>query len=339
MRRALSRPTAMADTSSRSPMIASPSRILCRLLSLCPRRLRSLRRVPDGAAGRSRPCLRADRSDRGAGRRAGGGRLLELQRRRRRARQRRRTSSPGSTPPTPSSALGACAAERDQADAQLRLLRAGARARGHPSGRGAGRGRRRPTPRPPSRARRGPGRRRSLRSAARVQLRLAQAARRCGGAARCGAGRARGGARSRPCGRAKASRACVPARGPKRSTPPARASPPPTRRSPRSQKAIADATVDRADRRHRDAEAGDAGELVAPRAPIVVVTDLDRAWANVYVDEPIVPRLRARPAGDALHRRRRPGIAGHDQLHLADGPSSRRATCRPRRTAPSSCTA
>jgi len=36
----------------------------------------------------------------------------------------------------------------------------------------------------------------------------------------------------------------------------------------------------------------DAGEMAAPRAPVVVVTDLDRAWANVYVDEPIVPRLR-----------------------------------------------
>jgi HlyD family secretion protein len=36
----------------------------------------------------------------------------------------------------------------------------------------------------------------------------------------------------------------------------------------------------------------DAGEIVAPRTPLVVVTDMDRAWANVYVDEPIVPRLR-----------------------------------------------
>jgi HlyD family secretion protein len=36
----------------------------------------------------------------------------------------------------------------------------------------------------------------------------------------------------------------------------------------------------------------DAGEMVAPRAPMVVVTELDKAWANVYVDEPIVPRLR-----------------------------------------------
>lgn len=36
----------------------------------------------------------------------------------------------------------------------------------------------------------------------------------------------------------------------------------------------------------------DAGEMVAPRAPIVVITDLDHAWANVYVDEPQVPLLK-----------------------------------------------
>jgi membrane fusion protein YbhG len=35
----------------------------------------------------------------------------------------------------------------------------------------------------------------------------------------------------------------------------------------------------------------DAGETIAPRTPVVVVTDLDHAWANVYVDEPLVPRL------------------------------------------------
>jgi HlyD family secretion protein len=34
------------------------------------------------------------------------------------------------------------------------------------------------------------------------------------------------------------------------------------------------------------------GEMVAPRAPIAVVTDLDHAWANVYVDERLVPQLR-----------------------------------------------
>lgn len=36
----------------------------------------------------------------------------------------------------------------------------------------------------------------------------------------------------------------------------------------------------------------DPGEIVAPRAPLVVITDLEHAWANVYVDEPMVPRLR-----------------------------------------------
>ena len=35
----------------------------------------------------------------------------------------------------------------------------------------------------------------------------------------------------------------------------------------------------------------DAGELVPARAPLVVVTDLDHAWANVFVPEPVVPRL------------------------------------------------
>lgn len=36
----------------------------------------------------------------------------------------------------------------------------------------------------------------------------------------------------------------------------------------------------------------EVGELVPPRGPLVVLTDLDRAWANVYVDEPTIPRLR-----------------------------------------------
>lgn len=35
-----------------------------------------------------------------------------------------------------------------------------------------------------------------------------------------------------------------------------------------------------------------AGEVVARGTPIVTITDLDEAWANVYVDEPIVPLLK-----------------------------------------------
>jgi HlyD family secretion protein len=35
----------------------------------------------------------------------------------------------------------------------------------------------------------------------------------------------------------------------------------------------------------------EAGEVIAPRAPAVVITDLDHAWADVYVPEPSVPRI------------------------------------------------
>jgi HlyD family secretion protein len=57
-------------------------------------------------------------------------------------------------------------------------------------------------------------------------------------------------------------------------------------------KAIADAVLKSPVGGVVTAKLVDAGEIVAPRSPIVVVTDLDAAWANVYVDEPIVPRLR-----------------------------------------------
>lgn len=35
----------------------------------------------------------------------------------------------------------------------------------------------------------------------------------------------------------------------------------------------------------------DPGEMVSARAPIAVLTDLDHAWAEVFVDEPQVPRI------------------------------------------------
>ena len=34
------------------------------------------------------------------------------------------------------------------------------------------------------------------------------------------------------------------------------------------------------------------GELVSAGAPLILLLDLDHAWANVYVEEPIVPRLK-----------------------------------------------
>jgi HlyD family secretion protein len=44
----------------------------------------------------------------------------------------------------------------------------------------------------------------------------------------------------------------------------------------------------------------DAGEILAPRTPIVNVVDLDHAWANIYIDEPLVPRLRLRQQATVL---------------------------------------
>ena len=35
----------------------------------------------------------------------------------------------------------------------------------------------------------------------------------------------------------------------------------------------------------------EAGEQVAPRTPVIVVTDLDNAWANLFVPEPMIPRV------------------------------------------------
>ncbi|MBM3770390.1 MAG: HlyD family efflux transporter periplasmic adaptor subunit [Acidimicrobiia bacterium] len=58
------------------------------------------------------------------------------------------------------------------------------------------------------------------------------------------------------------------------------------------EKAIADATLTSPIAGVVTTVVADAGETVAPRAPLVVITDLDHAWANVYVDEPAVPRLK-----------------------------------------------
>jgi len=56
-------------------------------------------------------------------------------------------------------------------------------------------------------------------------------------------------------------------------------------------KAIRDAVVDSPVGGVVTEKLAERGELLAPRAAIAVITDLDRAWANVYVDEPMVPRI------------------------------------------------
>jgi HlyD family secretion protein len=58
------------------------------------------------------------------------------------------------------------------------------------------------------------------------------------------------------------------------------------------EKAIADATISAPIAGVVSEKLVEAGELLQPRAPVVVLTDLEHVWANVYVDEPVVPRLR-----------------------------------------------
>jgi len=54
----------------------------------------------------------------------------------------------------------------------------------------------------------------------------------------------------------------------------------------------------------------DEGELLAPRTPIVVVADLDAVWANVYVDEPLVPRVTLGQPATLFTDAGGPGIEG-----------------------------
>lgn len=58
------------------------------------------------------------------------------------------------------------------------------------------------------------------------------------------------------------------------------------------EKSVADATVTAPIAGVVSEKLADMGELLQPRAPVVVITDLGRVWANVYVDEPAVPRLK-----------------------------------------------
>jgi len=54
----------------------------------------------------------------------------------------------------------------------------------------------------------------------------------------------------------------------------------------------------------------DQGEIVAPRAPLVIVTDLDHAWANVYIDEPLIPRIRLGQKAKLFTDAGGPGVEG-----------------------------
>ena len=223
-----------------------------------------------------------------------GGRLLELLVAEGDRVDSRPDRSPGSTPPTSQLALRRASADRDQAAAQLSLLEAGSRAGGHPPGRGPGegrRGRRRPArgttsppPRPTStrfetllKANSGSQKQRddaaTRRDVSRARLQAARGAR----------ARRPGGAGS---GSTAAPRPAGDRRGPRA------AWRPPTPRSRRSNRTSRTRPSSRRSPASSPQKLADAGEILAPRAPIVNVVDLDHAWANIYIDEPLVPRLR-----------------------------------------------
>jgi HlyD family secretion protein len=52
------------------------------------------------------------------------------------------------------------------------------------------------------------------------------------------------------------------------------------------------------------------GETVPPRAPVVVVTDLEHAWADVFVPEPTVPRIKLGQAATLFTDAGGAGIGG-----------------------------
>lgn len=76
------------------------------------------------------------------------------------------------------------------------------------------------------------------------------------------------------------------------------------------EKSIADATVTAPVAGVVTQKLADVGEILAPRAPVVTVVDLDHAWANIYIDEPLVPRVRLGQAATLHTDAGGPGIKG-----------------------------
>jgi HlyD family secretion protein len=54
----------------------------------------------------------------------------------------------------------------------------------------------------------------------------------------------------------------------------------------------------------------EVGEVIAPGTPAVVITDLDHAWADVFVPEPVVPRIRLGQPATVFTDAGGSGIAG-----------------------------
>jgi HlyD family secretion protein len=54
----------------------------------------------------------------------------------------------------------------------------------------------------------------------------------------------------------------------------------------------------------------EGGEMAAPRVPIAVITDLDHAWAEVFVDEPVIPRIKLGQSATVFTDAGGPGLPG-----------------------------
>jgi HlyD family secretion protein len=54
----------------------------------------------------------------------------------------------------------------------------------------------------------------------------------------------------------------------------------------------------------------DPGEIVSPRMPIAVITDLDQVWAEVFVDEPMIPRITLGQSATVFTDAGGPGLPG-----------------------------
>ncbi len=76
------------------------------------------------------------------------------------------------------------------------------------------------------------------------------------------------------------------------------------------EKSLADATIVAPVAGIVTQKLADVGEILAPRAPVVTIVDLDHAWANIYIDEPLVPRVRLGQRATLYTDAGGPGIEG-----------------------------
>jgi len=76
------------------------------------------------------------------------------------------------------------------------------------------------------------------------------------------------------------------------------------------EKAVADATLESPVSGVVTEKLVEPGEIVAPRTPVAVVTDLDHAWAEVFVPGPAVPRIRLGQTANVMTDAGGAGLAG-----------------------------